>query len=880
MNAYNGQSLYSIAVGGTLSSSLEQKLGKKAYNLHLLTNHGYPVPKAQVITYEQFQLLQQNRAETQEEILQEIIDQIGGFPVAVRSSGQFEDLANASFAGLYETFLDVDSLQTLIQSLNNCFLSAESERVLSYVNNKKININPQELKSKLSVVIQKMVPAKYAGVAFSMNPLTGQEEHFLLEVCHGLGEKLVSGHTTPTQYVVDYRNLKVISHESGDEQVILNQQQVYALAATILDIQSRFQHPQDIEWAIDQENQLWVLQTRPITTINWRIDVEELTNADLKDGGVSARACTPMMYSLYELSFAPSMSSYFERINLPLDVSPQELMPYYYARVYWNAGAIKRALQNVPGFHEESFDRDIGIQKDYGSKGAFVAPNNFKTIIAGLRALWGINREYDRCIDMVEEYKLNFDEIDKKNLISAGILSTLSTYELFKSFFDVISDYYLTTERSYFRTIYNNSNFQNGFKDFMRKLDKETKGETSLIDLMSGLSEVSHLEIQKGINALYIIAKEHGIDSSPWQNELQNFLKIHYHHGPSELDLMTERWGERPEMIKEMIAVFLQNEQEISLNNPRQSEQTQKKRYTEAQQSLFKRIDNSSLLFLKKFYYKQRFKKLISRLRYFLVNREKMREFSTRSYYVVRLYILEIGKRLQNLGLTTEVNDVFFFEVSELLQLSLEIIDVKRERMLSTCALQSGGRCNTTSPQQTYDNNNSSSLIMENDDDALIKEILCERINFLLPALVYRKKIFLGLKNLDAPNEFGRGIRGLTEDSFIQKNSDNKTIFKGIGCSPGTYTGKVRVILSLNEANTICPGEILVTKFTDPGWTAILGLVSAVVTEVGGVLSHAAVIGREYGIPAVLNIKGITKHLTTGQIIHIDGNKGEVTLVE
>ena len=84
----------------------------------------------------------------------------------------------------------------------------------------------------------------------------------------------------------------------------------------------------------------------------------------------------------------------------------------------------------------------------------------------------------------------------------------------------------------------------------------------------------------------------------------------------------------------------------------------------------------------------------------------------------------------------------------------------------------------------------------------------------------------------------------------------------------------MRVVPTLDRADTLKPAEILVTRFTDPGWTPVLGLVSGIVTEVGGLLSHAAVIGREYGIPAVLNVPGATQILKTGQRVEIDGSDG------
>jgi phosphohistidine swiveling domain-containing protein len=91
--------------------------------------------------------------------------------------------------------------------------------------------------------------------------------------------------------------------------------------------------------------------------------------------------------------------------------------------------------------------------------------------------------------------------------------------------------------------------------------------------------------------------------------------------------------------------------------------------------------------------------------------------------------------------------------------------------------------------------------------------------------------------------------------------------------------GRARVVGSLDEVSQIEHGDILVTRFTDPGWTPALGLVAGVVTEVGGLLSHAAVIGRELGIPAVLNLPGATQLLRTGQRIRVDGGAGTVEVL-
>ena len=116
------------------------------------------------------------------------------------------------------------------------------------------------------------------------------------------------------------------------------------------------------------------------------------------------------------------------------------------------------------------------------------------------------------------------------------------------------------------------------------------------------------------------------------------------------------------------------------------------------------------------------------------------------------------------------------------------------------------------------------------------------------------------------------------EQSSAHTSESGQIVLKGIGCSAGHVDGIARVITDISEQSQVKEGEILITKFTDPGWTPLLGRVRGVATEVGGILSHAAVIGREYGIPAVLNIPGLTDIVKTGDQIHINGTTGELTI--
>jgi phosphoenolpyruvate synthase/pyruvate phosphate dikinase len=148
-----------------------------------------------------------------------------------------------------------------------------------------------------------------------------------------------------------------------------------------------------------------------------------------------------------------------------------------------------------------------------------------------------------------------------------------------------------------------------------------------------------------------------------------------------------------------------------------------------------------------------------------------------------------------------------------------------------------------------------------------------------LHTVEFRRSMYRGYRHLQPPGELGRNVSQPAQ-ARRQSETESDLVLKGIGCSGGRTTAEVRVIASLEQAWNLRTGEILVTRFTDPGWTPVFGLAAGVVTEVGGLLSHAAVIGREYGLPVVLNVAGATQVLKTGQRVEIDGAAGTVKILE
>lgn len=752
-----------------------KSFGGKAFNLNRLFLAGFPVPKGFVLTEPRPNL-------------EEAISKIGGFPVAVRSSGSLEDLPNASFAGLYETFLYVKTFEELYSTIQLCFDSKNSHRVQDYLKTKKIEYSDENL--SMSVLVQKMVDPKMAGVLFTLNPTNGKEEEMYIEYCQGVGERLVSGHVTPSTMTYNWMENKILSDSINNEKTEMTSPMVANLVEHAVAIQEYYGKPQDIEWAIDHEDKLYILQSRPITTFVARDDTPELTNADFKDGGVSARVCTPLMYSLYREALKDSMGSYFKKISLLPHTENIIWIYYHYGRVYWNAGAVKEGLKKVPGYREDVFDQDLGIQKDYGASGPARTKFNFTTIVNAIPVLIGLNKEFVDCKNMIRLFRDRFETKDSELKSMIKQFKKMTDQEFNSWFLDVIL-FQLETEKNYFRTIYNNSNFQTEYKSFIKKLAAYEDGDE--IDLMSDLHGVSHLDVQAGLKKLRLVADFYGFDSRKYYSERENFLKYHYHHGPAELDITVPRWGERKEWVDDLVNQYAEND---------------KSRI----ESIFRKTSSRYLNKISTFK-KASFIKKTDESREFLRLREEVRAFSTRAYYLVRLGTLEFGKRN-----SISEDDVFFYDIKEI-----------RSKIIDS--------------------------------------------SYSLPDIAKRKQFYKGYRDFRAPNEFGGSIQQTVPD--LGSNT-----LKGLGCSAGELTGIAKVITNIHQTSGLTKDDILVTIFTDPGWTPVLGRVGGVITEVGGLLSHAAVIGREYQIPAILNLVNATTLIQNGDRIRMNGKTGIVEILE
>ena len=223
--------------------------GGKAANLGFLMQNGFNVPEGFCISTKIDRI--------DNKIKREIVKKFKKFKskVAVRSSATLEDSKKSSFAGQFDTFLNVDDKEQLIAAITKCKISIESKRAKYYISGKKLS------NVEMAVIVQTMINADYAGVIFTVDPI--KKKHILIEIVKGLGDKLVSGEVTPSSYFIDKTNMKIKNEFNSFN---INKNIIQKLVKTALKIESIYKTPQDIEFCV-KNGKIFILQSRPITAL-------------------------------------------------------------------------------------------------------------------------------------------------------------------------------------------------------------------------------------------------------------------------------------------------------------------------------------------------------------------------------------------------------------------------------------------------------------------------------------------------------------------------------------------------------------------------------------------------------------------------------------
>jgi phosphohistidine swiveling domain-containing protein len=848
---------------------IKPEIGAKAKNLFRLKELGFRVPAFVVIPVTAFLESIQDKNTTQ---INEIISSfvfpefffqkiISFFPAdtlfAVRSSAEDEDGSGFSFAGQFESYLNIPK-EKLEATIKKVWHSAFSERVLQYrkAHNLKETFN-------VSVIIQEMVKAEISGVAFSVNPATGERNVKVINAVYGLGEGLVSGTlnadsffikdekitseiVTKTHEVeIDFSNKKLIPVESSKQNVsTLDEKQILEICSSLDICEKEWGKPQDIEFAYAGDR-LYLLQARPVTNLHEVADPNgeyilwDNSNIIESYPGVT----TPLTFSFISKSYEGAYTLFCAFLGVNADVLKENkhvfanTLGLINGRVYYNIKSWYHMLAMLPGY---SINARF-MEKMMGVKEQFDIPENYRLPLG--KAWWRIIKMavkmYFRFLSLPRKRKefvalLNTTIAEYKNIDLSGKNSN-ELMELYRDFETrLLNEWKAPLLNDFFAMIW--------FGSLEKKCKKYFGGQNTNIhnDLLCGSNDIISTEpIHRCMALAEIICaseKLKDIFNNNSETVIWEILHINpdYAKLKKEIDQYIYDFGERcvGELKLETVSYTqdptkfikqLQGYVASGITTLTTSGKVEADLRKNAEQEI-----NRSLKY--KPFEKWFLKRSIKKTRELVSARENLRYERTRAFGIVRELFSQIGKRFYAEGIIENSRDIFYLSKEEIFSF-IEGTSIT-QNIKALIALRK-------EEYETYKNQSAPSD------------------RFATYGTVYYANDFFSLKKTE-----------LTQGDL-----------KGIGCSPGRVTGKVQIVLDPNEISSL-NGDILVTSSTDPGWTILFPGCSGIIVERGSLLSHSAIVSREMGKPCIVSVSGLLKRLKTGDEIQMDGSTGEIRIIK
>ncbi|MBL1278698.1 MAG: hypothetical protein COA33_000365 [Fluviicola sp.] len=843
-------------------------IGGKAKNLIQLEKIGANVPKWAVIPQEV--LLQQLSESVSENDIADAFSKLDVPPTilthlheffsekdcqksyAVRSSAIDEDGASFSFAGQFETFLHVP-FEELESKIKLIWKSTASKRVLRYRKENKLPLN-----FGIGVIVQEMIDADVAGVAFGANPISGDTESKVISAVFGLGEGLVSGELNADTFtlspsgihkdIAEKTHLFVRKNDSGIQKIELEKErknsatlddnQLHEIATLLDQLTKELKAPQDIEFAY-KEKSLHLLQTRPITTIKASQSEEYILwdNSNIIESypGIT----TPLTYSfilkMYEMvyrQFVGIMGVKEREIDKHAEIFANTL-GLVRGRVYYNLLNWYKMLAMLPGYsiNAENMERMMGVKEKFELEDDFQMSKG----IARLRIIQMYWKMIVMQIKLPRQRKRFMKQLNAiMNQYKSIDFSTLSTKE--------IVDLYISFEKSLLlkwkAPLTNDFFAMIWFGMLEKKTKKYCPNEPNLHnDLLCGSQDIISVEpIHRSIELSASITKNEDArrlfsEKTPleiWtelekgafpeiKNAFDEYIDKFGDRCVGELKLETISYSQQPELLVKVIKSYVEQGITQKKSNPKVEDDVR----INAENKIDEALKGQPL---KKWWYNY----ILNKTRDLVSNRENLRYQRTRGFGMVRNMFSALGENLHSDKLIASPRDVFYLELNEIKKL----------------------KENAFSPEL-------SELILE------------------------RKEEFNAFKKQEMPQErfFTYGNNFTDEYIYsLEKIEKAEEDLSGIGCCPGIVKGTVRIVIDPNEIDSL-NGDILVTSSTDPGWVILFPTASAIIVERGSLLSHSAIVSREMGIPCIVSVSGLLRTLKTGDQILMDGSTGKIKLL-
>lgn len=827
-------------------------VGGKAKNLAKLKSLGIPVPDWLVVIPEE---VDDHALSIENGPFCKSMQEIFGIDFrekkfAVRSSAIDEDGGEYSFAGQFESFLNVHTTD-ILNKLTQVKKSVFAPRVLEY--RKKHGLGVQHT---IGIIIQEMVNSEISGVAFGIDPRTGKQGSKVIAAVYGLGEGLVSGELNADNYYVDGSSIqrelvdkeeqfvydmngglvKVKTPEKARNKSALSDDQIDQLIEVLNRLEQYFKHPQDIEFAFSEGN-LFLLQTRPITAIptekKGEYTVWDNSNIVESYPGITTPLTFTFILKMYEQvyrQFVGLLGLSDQEINLHRGVFAQTL-GLVRGRVYYNLLNWYKMLAMLPGYSINAgfMENMMGVKEQFELKDEFIMTKGkarWRIFLMVFNMLYlqstlkGNRRRFKRHLNKTLNQYLSYDFSTKTDFEIIDLYKNFEQGLLLKWKAPLINDF--------FAMIW--------FGLLQKFTAKHFPDDPNIHnDLLCGSQDIISVEpIHRSLEiSSYILDNEEirnffekKTPSEIWTQLLQGkFPELYqlFHHYLAdfgercvgELKLETRSYSQEPEKFVHIIKSYVKQEVRIKKGNHIDLD-LRKNAEIKLKSTLSGKIISSWWL-----------KIVLNKARNLVSNRENLRYERTRGFGMVRKMMTSLGDYWTKQGIIEKTSDVFYLELSEIISF------------------------------------NSSSA-------AGFKELISNR------KLEFEQ---FGIQKVPIERFFTYGND--FSDQFIYSTEKLTAIegdLKGIGCCPGIVKKRIQVIHSPDEIESL-NGDILVTSSTDPGWVTLFPTVGGIIVERGSLLSHSAIVSREMGIPCIVGVTGLLRTLNTGDEIIMDGSTGIIKKV-
>ena len=757
---------------------------------------------------------------------------LGDPPVAVRSSATTEDLPELSFAGQHETYLNVQGASKVQAAVQRCWGSLWTPRAIDY----RLQHGIDQKAISLAVVVQRLILAEAAGILFTADPVSGQRDRVLISASWGLGEAVVGGLVTPDSLTVEKASGRVLNRQTSDKQVmtvrtastteeqsvpenlrqapVVDDAAAAQLTALGVQIEQLYGQPMDIEWA-------WVGGRHTADGQFSILQARPITALP------TIEAAEPLTWPKPPRGVMYGRTSFAEQI-------PNPVSPLF--------ATLGLRMADIPT--QELIKRFTKAKVNY----AYIPINGYVYMVAGLSfpELVAYVRMTGQITSMVfhgqEHCRAARQEfVQVIQAWEAKDVTTISPSELLSGAGIVFQESVRLYTHLQAGTVPLSTMSEACFTQFYNRLVRR-KGDPAATTFLFG-SETVALRAEKALFDLAAWCRERPTladylrqtpasqvaqalsqpqppinlsteDWAAWQAQFQAYLA---EHGQMtyDLDFANPVPAEQPIALLKTVKMYLQG----GGNDPYARHKATLERRTEATAAILARLH---------WPLKSWFQGLLRWAQNAAPGREDSLADLGLGHPLIRRYLNELGRRLAAGGAIPNAESIYWLEESEVQGL---LAALKASEPLSDLS----GR---------------------------IPPRRAERKRYLKitpPAILPEKSRWSALIPW-------------------HRASDDQSTLHGLGTSAGQITARACVLFGPEDFPHMRPGDVVVAVTTTPAWTPLFAMASAVVTDIGGPLSHSSIVAREYGIPAVMATGSATRRIRSGQTIAVDGSKGLVTL--